>query len=79
LEVLLGTREAREHELHDLAVALHRRRGLRRSLEHACNAHDIDDVERERALTDGLDALVDAKWDKWEVEEARQRAGRLPA
>ncbi len=57
-EVLLGSSEAREHELHDLAVRLRRRRRLRRLLERACDAHDVDDVERERALTDSLDAPV---------------------
>ncbi len=56
------------------------RRYTPEELRRAVEVEGLDlPTDHELTRQDYIDALVDAKWDKWEVEEARQRAGRLPA
>src|SRR6266481_1629086 len=55
--MLRWTCEARKWKLHDLAVGLWPC-WFRGGLQHLRDAHDVDDVERERALTNRLDATV---------------------
>ena len=53
-----GSGESRQRKLHDLAVVARGGGGLGGGLEHAGDARDVDDVERQGALADGFDAAV---------------------
>src|SRR5262245_13677653 len=55
--MLRRTNEARQWKLHELTGGLGPYR-LRGRLQHPGDARDADDIERERALTDRLDAAV---------------------
>jgi hypothetical protein len=61
--------------LHDLAVVTRGRGGLGGGLEHARDARDVDDVERQGALANGFDAAIAVL-----VAEAQERvAARIRA
>lgn len=64
-------------------IEMYEQRYKRSSIEELRHAVEIEglDLPTDREFTpqDYIDALVDARWDKWEVEEARQRAGRISA
>mgnify|MGYP006200767911 CR=1 FL=1 len=72
--MLFWAREARQRQLHQLAAVGARRHGLGRQLQHAGDALDVDDVERKRTLTDGLDPALAVL-----VAQAQERVGLLGA